>query len=231
MYRNPRYAAPSPVQKTKDQVHARIHVDRFQSRRSDTLPVKGLWRDLEIPQASPVHPKWIYKLQYKFTSSHDFSTRSKLITSISEVGLSIQLSFEIIVVIANRSLATFLLPVRPSAQERKNSETSFPRVNEDRRDLIVAARDPIKGNWSGPRALHSVQRARWMAGLVSGSLEGRLVTAPIRAYCSPRERSRFATRKRFFFVHSLSSSLPPRVCCVCVCVCVCVGVCVWVGVG
>lgn len=30
--------------------------------------------------------------------------------------------------------------------EKKNSETSFPRVNEDRRDLIVTARDPIKGN-------------------------------------------------------------------------------------
>lgn len=61
--------------------------------------------------------------------------------------MSIQfITFEIIVVIANRSLATFLLPVRPSAEERKNSETSFPRVNEDRRDLIVAARDPIKGN-------------------------------------------------------------------------------------
>lgn len=52
---------------------ARIHVDRFQSRRSETLPVKGLWQDLEIPQASlrsmsSVHPKRIYK----FTSFHDF---------------------------------------------------------------------------------------------------------------------------------------------------------------
>lgn len=52
---------------------ARIHVDRFQSRRSETLPVKGLRQDLEIPQASlrsmsSVHPKRIYK----FTSFHDF---------------------------------------------------------------------------------------------------------------------------------------------------------------
>lgn len=45
-----------------------------------------------------------------------------------------------------------------------------------------------------------------MAGLVSGSLEGRLVTAPIRAYCSSRERrSRFESAS--FRPHTLFFSL------------------------
>lgn len=70
-----------------------------------------------------------------------FDSYFRNLLSTNEVGLSIDSNFRIafgIIVVTHI--------VNHPSEEKKNSETSFPRVNEDRRDLIVAARDPIKGN-------------------------------------------------------------------------------------
>lgn len=64
-------------------------------------------------------------------------------------------------------------------------------------------RDPIKGNSN--ELVRVDTGARWMAGLVSGSREGRLVMAPIRTHCSRRECSRFAIQRRFFIRGNLFS--------------------------
>lgn len=70
-----------------------------------------------------------------------FDSYFRNLLSTNEVGLSIDSNFRIAFGII---VVTHIVNHPP--EEKKNSETSFPRVNEDRRDLIVAARDPIKGN-------------------------------------------------------------------------------------